>query len=76
MSVTRRPRRVPAVPDTPADRGPVRCAWCFDVVGVYEPATFQLDSGEVIHASIARGLGEGDEPVGMVFHRRCFEETQ
>ncbi len=50
----------------------VECAWCGQVVGIYEPCTFQLASGSAIHATIAVGMSPGDS-VGMVLHRGCFE---
>lgn len=51
-----------------------RCAWCGDVVGVYEPMVFVIDD-EPLHSSLA---ARPDLAVtgATRYHRDCYETPE
>ena len=52
---------------------PPRCAYCQDIVGVYEPVRVLLSDGSNRRGSALTLGGKLAAPGGIVMHERCYE---
>ena len=49
----------------------LRCIWCKQVIGTYEPIVIHAE-GEARETSLIR---EQPEPIGDCYHRDCFRDA-
>ena len=52
----------------------LRCPYCGDVIGVYEPARVVLDEGSELAGSLLTLRSELQTSGSVMFHERCYGE--